>query len=261
MGLRGDRAAGEDEAGRPRTLRPPSSTQSAFLQRGPSLREPTLQTLLSPNLSPGAQGSALTATSLAVSLGSHQLSGLGWFILSLPLPLTVQTREREGSGKSTPSSLAANEKRKEGGLTEPPTWERPPHHLPPKGPALPEAPRGRPSLQRRPCSQGRELELVRRRLQADIRPQSAQRMEHLVPRLQGSAVRSTPFDGPVGVLERTDGPTLSPFSPSSPALMGVSPSSALNLCCCYLLLQLKAKKQRQQNGTGSGHYSTQRSSD
>ena len=119
-----------------------------------------------PNLSPGAQGSALTATSLMVSHGSHQLSGLGWFILSLPLPLTVQTREREGSGKSTPSSLAANEKRKEGGLTEPPTWERPPHHLPPKGPALPEAPRGRPSLQRRPCSQGRELELVRRRLQA-----------------------------------------------------------------------------------------------
>lgn len=142
MGLRGDRAAGEDEAGRPRTLRPPSSTQPAFLQRGPSLREPTLQTLLSPNLSPGAQGSALTATSLAVSHGSHQLSGLGWFILSLPLPLTVQTREREGSGKSTPSSLAANEKRKEGGLTETPTWERPPHHLPPKGPALPEAPRG-----------------------------------------------------------------------------------------------------------------------
>ena len=52
----------------------------------------TLPTFFSPNLSPRVQCLTLTPPSLLVSHGFDHLSGSGGFILSLLLPLSIQTR-------------------------------------------------------------------------------------------------------------------------------------------------------------------------
>lgn len=72
--------------------RPHSTAESASFWLGPSLREMTLPTFFSPNLSPRVQCLTLTPPSLLVSHGFDHLSGSGGFILSLPLPLSIQTR-------------------------------------------------------------------------------------------------------------------------------------------------------------------------